>query len=421
MNEKKSPIKCKFARVAVIVACVCALFMLCMVPVSALVNSIPPDDNVYNGETCYPFVPIKSLKYVSTTSSGGFYWKDIPTSNVMTLRGMGSSWVDVGQPLSGSYYQNIYSNEVKVGVTEPTSIYGMLSDVSVLPSYYDDYKRNGRCDIQIYEIMVNNTGNINPNGDHLSYQCPVVTFEDYYFTGDVLSSSIQWQGSNYSYLKTLTPTINFYLGMTAPLKQGRVHMSATIEYYDTDTHENHSIFVESQLNFIFPDDVTGSYHTYQITPMSWLYSEALAMDNGRFADTLSNAEFVAIRNCNVRMGNVENIINDCYAGIYTGGFSGVHVMVPALRPYDASYTEYSYAKDNKSNDINYALKDMLIEYEKIDVERPVEVTSLSDFVGGIVTSTLNIKIVEGLTLGGILFSFVTVALTLSVLKYFAGG
>lgn len=426
MKEKKSPVRAKFARSAVIVACICSLFIMCTFSASALVTSAPPIDNVYGGTTTYAFVPIKSLKYVSMTSSKGFYWKDIPTSNNMNVRGIGSNWVDVGYPLAGSTYQSVYSDEVKVGVEEPRgTYYGVLTDLNNLPSYYDDYKQGGVCDIQLYEILPNQSGKLNPNGENLSYQCADIVFNDYYFTGDVIANPPQYQGNHYSMFKVLTPTINLYMGMSAPLKVGVVHLSATVEYYDIETKENHSIFVESQLDFTFPDDVTGSYHTYQLNPMLWLYNTACSMDNGRFEDSLTNAEFIAIRNCNVRLGNVENVLNDLYSGIYQGGYGGIHISVPSLRPYNPEFAQYPYAKDNKSNDINYALKDQLIEIShtthEVIVERPVEVSSLSAFVGGIVSSTLGITIVEGVTLGGVLFCFVVVALTIAVLKYFAGG
>lgn len=381
----------KISKIAIAVAMVALLVCLVAIPVSAIYSGQPVHKNI-DGNYINPFVNFSTLRYIDVLSSGTAGWKDFPVSRSYNIAGF-SNFGGIGKVLYNTMpYQNISGSNVKQ-TPALGSNFEQITDINRLDASYGAYLTDGGyIDVNVIEITCN------PNLA-TTYQRLYVVCDDIYLTKDMFNGVVD---GTYNYnlysprIMTFSSTPNYAYDFS---------IEGVCEYVDING---------DRLSMPFSTSIT--VHTGNEIAGGLYYRglNIIGACRNALPDDPKESLAVCLKDVTIKLGTINDYVPlQITGGDYSGGALGYRIIQPSLR----TNLTASQTKDIYETDINTYVERYFDELGGLQVKG----TAFGNFASEAISGFLSMSIFPGLTIGGILFTFLAIAITMAVLKYFAGG
>ena len=382
--------------------------------------------DIFNGEATYPIVNVSNF-YYTTNASSGRYWKTFPVASSYQVKGNGNfqGW---GYNLSYTYQQTIANNSAYT-LLAPQSFLGVYSDLlteTIMNS--KDYSTwfDGVIDgkdvadpltaIDVVTSRVWDDTGIDYDNQFIAHPKGAVCFQiqlgEGWYSLDHLNRIFVGGHISTSGASKLNISYDLYYLDGGVLKNGK-----SIEEYSIPSSGLQASDVE------LPSGVTVESYGFIFPPLS-----ALSFDKYMFTDGVRNTsvdQYVYIKNF-----TVSNIppFGDVYPQDTYSGWLSASLYQPSIRPYIPDEVEYKQYFVDGGNTPNWMLdKNALTNWGSLKApeEAPsvddVDVSGFGRFISNSIGSFLDVELLSGVSLGGILFTCLAIGFVFAILKYFAGG
>lgn len=405
MKEKK---KRKISKIIFCIVAVITAFMLFATSVFAYQTGIPYTPNVFLGNNTYPFMNVEGITYVTHSSNGNYYLKDIPTDSFYTVYNT-SNFVEKGAPLKekGTSSQTVYNNEVSVAITNPSLMTsGVDYNVRKLPKDdYGLYFENGQIDVVRYYITRSDV-----TSGSLPYQRAFIKLADTYVPKAFLYDE--------EIGNIVTPQFRGYKIASWEDYGGYFSLRCQVTGYSNITGKYLSHYININEYQVRQTEVNGYIvHNFGLFPRI----------RNALPEEFSECEYLYLSSVEFVVGCQENALlgTDNRNDFYYQGFDVIDLYFPSLRPYDdvmKPLEDYYDTSSPELYDVNALLQKNGMRYSTgANVDDELNLSGAGKLIASATRGVLEVTIMPGISLGGILFTVVACGFVVVVLKYFAGG